>query len=154
VNARVALADLYVQQSKLALARPLAEEVARLRPKDVVCALNLSMLLIQLKDQPAAIATLKRVLEIDPKQPQAMESLARLYLGSRKGLPEALALAQGLAEIKPDGVSYDLLGWASFSNQRTNEAIAAASMAVEKDPSNPTYKQRLKRLREVTGRPE
>jgi Flp pilus assembly protein TadD len=51
-----------------------------------------------------------------------------------------------LVELRPVAASYDLLGWALYVNGRTEEARAAATQAVELDPDNPVYRERLQRL--------
>ena len=108
--------------------------------------LNLGTLLLELKDYPAAVAAWKRVLELDPRQPQALGNLARFYLNARRELPEALKLSRRLAELQPTAASYDLLGWASYANGLTNEARAAAGQAVEREPANPVYRARYQKL--------
>jgi Flp pilus assembly protein TadD len=89
---------------------------------------------------------LRRALELDPAQPAALNNLARHYLGARREPAEALDLAQRLADVQPTAASYDLLGWALYVNGRTNEARTAAARAVELDPANRVYRERLERL--------
>jgi Flp pilus assembly protein TadD len=148
------LSRFYLRNQRLAEARRLLEELVRLRPRRVSDHVNLGTLLLQLQDDQAAVKELKRALELDANQPQALHNLARHYLARREETAEALALAQRLVRLEPSGASYDLLGWASYANGQTNEALAAAARAVEKEPANPAYRERYQRLRQgATGEP-
>jgi tetratricopeptide (TPR) repeat protein len=144
------LATFYLRKDRWLEAKPVLAEWARLAPNELAAHLNLGTALLQLKD-PSGAAELRRALEIEPRQIQALNNLARFYLTSRQQLPEALALSQRLVALQPKGASYDLLGWALFSNGKTNEALKAAAEAVAKEPANPTYRQRYERLMQVAG---
>jgi len=140
------LAAILVRTGRPAEARGLYEALVRLKPRQAGYHLNLGTVLLQLNDHPAAVEELKRALELDPKQPEALGNLARFYLDSRRDLPEALSLCRRLVESQPTAASYDLLGWACYANGQTNEARAAAGQAVERDPTNMVYRERYQRL--------
>lgn len=140
------LVAILAQKGRLQEARAACDTLVRLQPERIIHRLNLSAFLLQLKDYPAAVAELKRALEMDPKHEQALDHLARIYLGTRQELPEALDLCRRLVEIQPSAANYDLLGWACYANSMTNEARSAAAQAVEKDPQNAAYRDRLHRL--------
>ncbi len=146
---RELLATLYVQTGRLADARAVFEELVTLRPKDANCRVNFGTLLLQLKDYPAAITELQRALELDPQQPQALNNLARLYLGAKRDLPEALVLCRRLVARQPTAANYDLLGWALFVNGQAAEARRAAAEAVQREPQNATYQEHLRRLEQL-----
>ena len=140
------LAALLVQTGRLAEARGLYEALVRLKPRQAGYRLNLGTVLLQLKDHAAAMEELKRALELDPEQPEALGNLARFYLSARRDLPEALGLCRRLVELQPTAASYDLLGWACYVNGQTNEARAAGAQAVEREPTNAVYRERYQRL--------
>ncbi len=145
------LAQVCVQQQRLTEAQTHLEEVVRLRPAAAGARANLGTLLLGMKDYTNAVRELKRGLELDPKNPEILHNLARYQLTSRSDLPEALMLSRRLVEVDPSAASYDLLGWACYSNGKTNEAIAASQAAVQKDPGNALYASRLQRLRKLVG---
>lgn len=145
-HGREMLASLLLQTGQLAEARAEYQKLVQLRPAQVAYRLNLGTVALQLKDYPAAITEWKRALELDPRQPEALANLARFYLSARRDLPEALALCRRLVEVRPAGASYDLLGWAFYANGQTNQARAAAAQAVERDPENAVYRERLRKL--------
>jgi tetratricopeptide (TPR) repeat protein len=140
------LAAFLVQAGRPAESRELYEALVRLKPRQAGYHLSLGTVLLQLDDHPAGVEELKRALELDPKQPEALANLARFYLNSRRELPEALNLCRRLVGSQPTAASYDLLGWACYANGLTNEARAAAGQAVERDPTNTVYRERLQRL--------
>lgn len=144
------LAGFYIKKGRHGDARPLLVSLADIRPRDTATRLNLGTVLLQLKD-PDAIPELKRVLELDPQQPQALNNIARYYLSRRQQLPEALVLCQRLVAVQPSAFNFDLLGWAYYANGRTNDALAASAQAVEKEPGNAVFRQRYDRLKQVAG---
>lgn len=140
------LGALFLQTGRLPEARTEYETLVRLQPQQAAYRVNLGTLLLQLREIPAGIEQLKQGLALDPQQPEALNNLARAYLGRRQDLPEALALSRRLAELRPTAASFDLLGWASYANGQTNEARTAAARAVELDPANAVYRERLRKL--------
>lgn len=142
------LASILLRANRAQEARPLCETLVRLQPGEVSSRVNLGTLLLQLNEEAAGEKELKKALELDPRQPQALNNLARLYLRTRRNLPEALALSRRLVEIQPTAASYDLLGFASFSNGHLAEAKAAAAEAVRRDPDNPVYQERQRKLQQ------
>lgn len=140
------LAPYYLRTGALPSAREMYENLVRLRPKQAAYHVNLGTVLLRLKEYPAAAEELKRALELDPKQPEALNNLARFYLGARRDLPEALALCRRLIDLEPTAANYDLLAQVCYASGRTNDARAASAQAVERDPNNPIYRERQRRL--------
>ena len=143
------LATLYLQTARLMDARGICEDLVRLWPARVTYRVNLGTLLLQLKDYAAATRELKRALELNPRQPEALNNLARFFLGTRQNLPEALEYCYRLVAIQPSAVNYDLLAWALYSNGRRAEAQTASARSVELEPDNPVFRERQKRLRQL-----
>ena len=143
------LAAYYRKAGRLTEAREPLDELARLRPRQASDHLNLGTLLLQLKEYPAAVAELRRALELDAQSPEALNNLARYYLGARRELPEALALCRRLVAGQPTAAHYDLLGWALYANGFLDEARAASDQAVEKEPASAVYRERNRRLKQL-----
>lgn len=145
------LAMLLLKTGRLTEARGVFETLVQLQPKQAGYRANLGTLLLQLKLDTAAVENLKQALELDPKQPQALNNLARYYLGARQNPLEALNLARRLVELQPTAANYDLLGWASYANGLTNEARTAAAQAVTLEPSNSAYQERYRRISQAAA---
>jgi tetratricopeptide (TPR) repeat protein len=149
--ARQRLAALCLRTGRLAEAKELFAALARSQPDELAWSVNLATVLLQLRDYPGAVNELERVLQLDPNQAEALNNLARAYLGARRQLPEALTLCQRLVASQPTAANYDLLGWAFYANGRTNEALEASSQAVQLDPGNRVFGERHRRLEQVAG---
>ena len=140
------LAAFLLQARRVQEARAPCEALVRLRPNEAGYRANLGTVLLQLKQYPAAVEELKRALELDTHQPQALNNLARFYLGTRRNVAEALELSRRLVEQSPEAANYDLLGWALYANNQKAAARDATARAVEIDPANPLYRERLQKL--------
>ncbi|HSA03865.1 MAG TPA: tetratricopeptide repeat protein, partial [Candidatus Paceibacterota bacterium] len=73
-------------------------------------------------------------------------NLVRFHLGARLNPAEALEWCRRLVAIQPTAANYDLLAWALYANGRIQEAREATAEAVRKDPQNPVYQERQRRL--------
>lgn len=140
------LASAYRKTSRLSAARAVYEAMVRTWPSNAAYRVNLGTLLLQMKEPTAAVPELKRALELDPKQPAALANLARCYLGARRETVEALGLCLRLVDLEPTAANYDLLGWAYYANGQAREARKFTAKAVEREPTNPTYREHLRRL--------
>jgi Flp pilus assembly protein TadD len=145
------LSTYYISRNRLPEAKVMLEGLLTLKTNQSLPHVNLGTVLLQLKEYSAAVAQLKRALELDPKQPEALHNLARHYLATRQELPAALDLCQRLVVAAPTAPSFDLLGWACYANGRTNDAFKAASKAVELDPTNAVYLERKKRVERLVS---
>jgi tetratricopeptide (TPR) repeat protein len=143
------LVAFLVQAGRLPAAKAACEELVRMRPDHPDYRVNFGTVLLQLNEHAAAVDELKRALELDPSQVEALHNLTRFYLGTQQELPEALALARRLVAVDPDAKNHDLLAWALFANGHAEEARAASGKAVQLDPGNSVYQQRLKRLEQL-----
>ena len=141
------LASLLLQAGRLSDARAVFQELVRFHPERALYRANLGTVLLQLKDS-CGEEELKRALELDPRQPQALHNLARLYLSAQRELSSALALCYRLIEAEPTAANYDLLGWAHFANGQRTEASAAAAKAVALDPTNQVYREHQRKVLE------
>jgi tetratricopeptide (TPR) repeat protein len=140
------LATILLRSGRLPEARSPCEELVRLRPRQAAYRAQLGAVLLQLNQPAAGVEELKKALDLDPNQAIALNNLARFYLSVRQEAATALDLVTRLAKIQPLAANLDLLGWALYANGKTNEARAAAAQAVARDPNNPVYRERLRRL--------
>lgn len=151
VVSRRLLADRFLQTQRLTLAKPMLQALVRLEPDDASHQVNLGTLMLQLGEHEAAVDHLKQALTLDPELPEALNNLARFSLVNRRDLAAALEWSRRLAVVQPTAASFDLLGWAAYANGHLDEARAATAHAVKLDPANSTYRQRLRRLQELSN---
>jgi tetratricopeptide (TPR) repeat protein len=143
------LAALCARTGRLREAEEFFATLERLQPAQASYAVNRGILLLQLKDYAGAVQQFELVLQKEPNQPEALNHLARYFLSTRQRLPEALTLSRRLVEARPEAAHYDLLGWALYTNGRTNEAIEACRQAIQRDPGNAAYQERRRKLEQT-----
>jgi Flp pilus assembly protein TadD len=149
LSGRELLATLLLQSRRLPEAQDACESLVRLRPEEPSYRVNYGTVLLQRHDA-RGVPELTRALELDPKQPQALNNLARWYLRAGRELPKALELCQQLVSLQPTAANYDLLGWALAANGRGADAGVAAARAVELAPGEAVYRERREKLLQKT----
>ncbi|MGO8698476.1 MAG: tetratricopeptide repeat protein [Limisphaerales bacterium] len=142
------LAGFYVKTGAFAAAKEAYENLTRLRPNQALYRVRLATLLLRLKDDAAAEVELKKALELDPNQREALNYLAQICLEARRDLPEALSLCRRSVSLQPTAANYDLLALACYLNGRGEEARTAAAEALRLDPGKAEYQEHYKRLTE------
>ena len=148
VDAWEMLAGFYLKTGALTSAKEVYENLTRLRPGEAGYHASLGTLLLRLKDNDAAVVELKKALELNPNQLEALDHLARICLGTRRELPEALALCRRCVSLQPTAANYDLLAQACYLNAQYDEARAASAQAVQLDPASTLYREHHRRLNE------
>jgi Flp pilus assembly protein TadD len=86
---------------------------------------------------PESIETLKKALELDPKNPNALNSLGFIYAEEKIDLVKAVTLCRQAVEIAPRNAAYlDSLGWAYFRQNNFAEARTSFRRALDLAPGN------------------
>ena len=84
-----------------------------------------------------AIEALKKALEIDPRNANAMNSLGFINCEERIDLPRGIQLCRQAVEINPRNPAYhDSLGWAYYRAANLTEAKASLRRALDLAPGN------------------
>ena len=143
------LAAICVQTGRLHEASEILAVLVRLEPENSNYRVNRGTVLLQLKDYQTAVAEFQKALETNPNQPEALNNLARYFLGTRQQVSEALVFARRLVALQPTAAHYDLLGWALYLNGQTYDALEACNQAVRRDPDNLAYLERRRRLQKA-----
>lgn len=140
------LADLYLEEGKLARARELYDKVISARSDLLDPFYRRGLAAVGMEDFDAALADLERVVSIDPKYDfhRAVGLLAHAH--GRAGQPErADSLFQQATTISTLSETY--YNYASFlaAQQRTSEAREWAQRILAKKPTMPRYLRRRER---------
>jgi tetratricopeptide (TPR) repeat protein len=89
------------------------------------------------KKVPESIEMLKKALESDPKNANALNSLGFIYAEEKMDLPKAIALCRQAVDLAPRNAAYlDSLGWAYFRQGNYLEARANFRRALDLAPGN------------------
>ncbi len=90
-------------------------DVLVLAPNHIGALMNQAMLFYDLKHMDSYVANLKRVIEIDPDESDALNALGYYYADLNKNLSEAEVLLQRAYQLNPESYYIlDSLGWLYF----------------------------------------
>jgi tetratricopeptide (TPR) repeat protein len=96
------------------------------------------------KEYDKAEKTFKRVIELNPKHPAALNYLGYMLADRGIRLEESLSLIQKAVDLDPNNGAYlDSLGWAFFKLNRVNEAETYLKKALERVRKDPTIHEHL-----------
>ena len=95
-----------------------------------------------------AEGVLRALIEQDPKDANALNSLGYMFADRGERLDEAVELLQRALKIEPDNPSYlDSLGWAYFKGSKLDLADAPLTAAAGQQPANSVIQDHLGDLR-------
>jgi tetratricopeptide (TPR) repeat protein len=138
------LGQIYLRQKKLDQARQEYDALAQ-RQSRPVGALTMAGIIYQVQGNTTeARRRFEQVLSLDPRAAVAANNLAWMYAEGGDNLDAALQLAQAAIVAAPESPEImDTLGWIYYKKKLPEMAIQAFTRAVEKAPSNPTYRYHL-----------
>src|SRR6266404_6138054 len=116
--------------------------------------LNLGMLLLDKKENAAAVAPLRKAVELLPAQsrPRYLLAVALDRSGDRAGATESF---EALLHLDPNNITaIDYLGWAALRDGKPGEAEARFRRAVEVQPKGPEALKGLAHSIDAQKKPE
>jgi tetratricopeptide (TPR) repeat protein len=132
-----------------------AEQLARIPAENEGLWLLLGAVYESQKKYDRAEAEFKRVLDLNPKNAQALNYFGYMLADRGVRLDEAIALIErALVEEPHNGAYLDSLGWAYFKQNRFEEAEKYLRRALERSGQDPTIREHVGDLYQQTGRPE
>lgn len=118
------LAALYESLDKAEAGLAFLTENEHLFPTDARFQFRIGVLLDKLGKRAESIEQMKKVLSINPKDPQALNYLGYSYAEMGINLDEALNYLKLAVEIRPnDAFILDSLGWVNYRLKRYDEAV-------------------------------
>jgi putative PEP-CTERM system TPR-repeat lipoprotein len=140
LGAYTLLGQVYVTQGKLDDAKREFQVVAGRQSKPVGALTVLGMIAEIQKDSAKAKEAYEQVLLMDPRAPIAANNLAWMYAEQGENLDTALQYAKNAAQQLPQvGAIQDTLGWVYYKKQMPEQAIAALTASVVREPQNPMF---------------
>jgi tetratricopeptide (TPR) repeat protein len=147
MQARMVLGYIYAVTGRYRLAEFEFNKVSELglHSSQALAALGF---VLYCQDKPQeSIEVLKKALEIDPKNANALNSLGFIYTEAGKNLEEAVSLCRKAVEINSRSSAYlDSLGWALYRQGSLEEARECLRKALDMASGN---KEIAAHLREV-----
>lgn len=124
VELYLSLAVLYESLGKADIGLAFLVENEPLFSKDSRYLFRIGVLLDKLDKRAESIEQMKKVLLLNPKDPQALNYLGYSYAEMGINLDEALAYLKLAVEIRPnDAFILDSLGWVYYKLKRYDEAV-------------------------------
>src|SRR5437667_6725269 len=148
------LAYVYTALKRTDEARAEYTRVIAIDPKMSEAYLNLGMLLLDKQENAAAVAPLRKAVDLLPAQshPRYLLAVALDRSGDHAGAAEAF---EALLHLDPNDVTaINYLGWAALPNGKPAEAEARFRRAVEIQPKEPEGRKGLAESLDAQKKPE
>jgi len=137
IQARMVLGYIYSVTGRYRLAEIEFTKVNELGLQSSQAFAALGYALYAQRKVPEGVEALKKALELDPKNSNALNSLGFIYAEEQVDLGKALTLCRQAVEISPRNAAYlDSLGWAYFRLGDFVEARATFRRALDLSPGN------------------
>ncbi len=148
------LAYVYTALKRTDEARAEYARTVAIDPKMSEAYLNLGMLLLDKQEDAAAIAPLRKAVELLPAQsrPRYLLAVALDRSGDRAGAAESF---EALLHLDPNDITaIDYLGWAVLRKGKPDEAEARFRRALEVQPKAPEARRGLAQSLDAQKKPE
>ncbi|HXN93523.1 MAG TPA: tetratricopeptide repeat protein [Candidatus Acidoferrales bacterium] len=148
------LAYVYTALKRTDEARAQYARTVAIDPKMSEAYLNLGMLLLDKEEDAAAIAPLRKAVELLPAQsrPRYLLAVALDRSGDRAGAAESF---EALIHLDPnDTTALDYLGWAALRKGKPDEAEARFRRTLEVQPKEPDARRGLAQSLDAQKKPE
>jgi len=148
------LAYVYTALKRTDEARAEYARAAAIDPKMPEAYLNLGMLLLDKQEDAAAVAPLRKAVELLPAQsrPRYLLAVALDRSGDRAGAAESF---EALLHLDPNDITaIDYLGWSALRKGKPDEAEARFRRALEVQPKGPEALKGLAHSLDAQKKPE
>ena len=149
VSAYYGLAEVYAQQGMFADAIDVYQQLTSIHPNDGKAWVRQGVLHLKQQQVSDAILAFTQAIAVDENSADAHNNLAWLYASRGKQLKRAVALAERAVALEVTAARLDTLAYAYYRSGAYPEAEQAISRAIELEPNNTTYKDRLNEIRQA-----
>jgi Flp pilus assembly protein TadD len=137
MQARMVLGYIYAVTGRFRLAEFEFSKVNDMGLQSSQALAALGFVLYAQKKVPEAVETLKKALDLEPKNPNALNSLGYIYAEEKMDPVKAVSLCRQAVDLSPRNAAYlDSLGWAYFRQNNLLEARANFRRALDLAPGN------------------
>jgi tetratricopeptide (TPR) repeat protein len=140
----IILASIYEEKNDYKKAVSILQDGLKYNEKDTDLYFRLGVALDKSGDKIGSIDQMKKVLEIDPNQAEALNYIGYSYAEEGIKLDEALDMIQKALRLKPDsGFIIDSLGWVYFRKGLYDDALSSLQKAFSLKSDDPTIAEHL-----------
>jgi predicted Zn-dependent protease len=141
------LAAAYTAQGNAAAAAGILETAVQKDPSQMAASLDLAHALLSAGRVGDAKAQYRRMLKVEPNNPNALNDLAYLMAESGENLDEALAFARKGAQFATEPTLKtslaDTLGWIYLKKRMYDSALQSFQSLVNSNPGSMTFRYHL-----------
>lgn len=138
------LSSLYEEQGKESEAEKVLLDTVQRHPTSEMVYFNYGMFLERRGRLEEAMTQMKKVLELKPDDPLALNYIGYSWADRGENLSQALVYIQKAVAQRPDdGFVMDSLGWVYFRMRQFPQAVEALEQAVTLEPQDPTIHEHL-----------
>ena len=149
VSAYYGLAEVYAQQDKFADAIDVYQQLTSIHPNDGKAWVRQGVLHLKQQQVSDAILAFTQAIAVDENSADAHNNLAWLYASQGKQLKRAVELAKRAVALEVNAARLDTLAYAYYRYGAYSEAEQAISRAIELEPNNTAYTERLNEIRQA-----
>ena len=146
------LAEVYVQHGQVPEAIALYQQLAAVTPRDAKPWVRLGVLQLKQQKTSEAIDAFTQAVAADQNSADAHNNLAWLYASQGEKLERAVELAERAVSLEATAARLDTLAYAYYRYGGYTEAEQAILRAIDLEPDNAAYKDRLDEIREAMER--
>ena len=138
------MVGVYQEKKDYPDAIDLARKMVALDPKSDKFHFTLGAVLDQNKQRADGMVEMKKAIELNPANAQALNYLGYTYAEEGRNLDEAEKLIKRALDIEPeDGFYVDSLGWVYYQKGDYKQAVEQLERAVNLTNSDPTITEHL-----------
>ena len=143
------LAEVYTQQHQLTEAIRVYQHLTSIHPDEAQAWVRQGVLHLKQQQTSEAILAFTQAIAVDKNSADAHNNLAWLYATQGEQLTRAIELAERAVAIDENASRLDTLAYAYYRNGAYPEAEQAISRAIDLEPNNTAYKNRLNEIRQA-----
>lgn len=143
VEAYYYLSAFLGEDNRLAAAGQAVRQGIENFPQETQLHYQLGVIYERMDDRQQALGEMEKVLEIEPKDADALNFIAYHYAELGENLDQALIQAQQALEQKQTSYIYDTLGWIYYRMQRFDAALEYLEKAISLDPDDPLIQEHM-----------
>ena len=138
------IVGIYQEKKDYPTAIDITRKMIAIDPKSDKFHFTLGALLDETKQKEAGVDEMKKAIELNPKNAQALNYLGYTYAESGQNLDEAESLIKRALKVEPeDGFYVDSLGWVYYQKGEYKRAVEELERAVNYHQQRPTITEHL-----------
>lgn len=149
ISAYYGLAEVYAQQQLFADAIAIYKRLTSVHPRDAKAWVRQGVLHLKQQQVSEAILAFTQAIAADETSADAHNNLAWLYASQGEQLKRAVELAERAVALDLNAARLDTLAYTYYRYGAYSEAQQAISRAIDLEPNNTAYKDRLDEIRQA-----